>query len=130
MRRRLYYSLVRIHPPSFRREFGPEMLWIYDQAALETGGAALFLDALISLARQWLLRSGCWKILAAMAGGVAQVSFAGALMHGVRRFQTTAALPPELGGLMRLIVLVTVGLLAAVMFLVFWWRMLSRRKGA
>jgi len=129
MRKRLYYSLVRIHPPSFRREFGPEMLWIYDQAALETGGAALFLDAQISLARQWLLRSGCWKILAAVAGGVLQVSFAGALMHGVRRFQT-AALPPELGGLMRLIVLVTVGLLAAVMFLVFWWRMLSRRKGA
>jgi hypothetical protein len=127
--RRLYCGLVRIHPPAFRREFGPEMLWIYDQAAPETGGAALFLDALMSLARQWLLRSGFWKILAAVAGGAIQVSFAGALIHGVRRFQTTAALPPEMAGLMRLIVLITVGLLAAVMFLVFWWRTLSRRRG-
>jgi hypothetical protein len=133
MTRRLYYYLVWIHPAAFRREFGPEMLWIYDQAAPEAGGTALCLDALLSLGRQWLLRSGLWKVVVALVGGLLQVGFASAVMAGIRRVQAPRILTganPELAILMRLTVLITVGLLAAVMFLVFWWRMLSRRRGA
>lgn len=132
MSRRLYGCLVRMHPPAFRREFAAEMLWIYDQAA-KTCGWALLADALVSLARQWLVRSGLWKILLAAAGGLLQVSFVCAGMAGIRRARVPHALAgpnPELAALMRLTALVTVGLLAAVMLLVLWWRMLARRKGA
>ncbi len=132
MSRRLYGCLVRMHPPAFRREFAAEMLWIYDQAVTERGSAALVWDAFLSLARQWLLRCGCWKIFVAVAGGLCQVSFAVALMTGIGRFRAPAVLTvsnPELAGLMRLTAFTTVGLLAAVMLLVFWWRKLSRRTG-
>jgi hypothetical protein len=132
MSRRLYRLLVRLHPPAFRREFAAEMLWIYDQAVAESGGGALVLDAFVSLVRQWVLRCGCWKIFVAVAGGLCQVSFACALMTGIGRFRAPAAFTvvnPELAGLMRLTAFTTVGLLAGVMSLVFWWRRLSRRTG-
>ncbi len=132
MNRRLYRVLVRMHPPAFRREFAAEMLWIYDQAAAERGSAALLWDAFVSLARQWLLRCGGWKICVAVAGGLCQVSFACALMTGIGRLRAPAALAvanPELAGLMRLTAFTTVGIVAAVMFLVLWWRSLSRRTG-
>jgi hypothetical protein len=55
--RGLYAGLLRLHPKPFRQQFADEMLWIFDQQAAEERGAGrLFLDALASLARQWLLR--------------------------------------------------------------------------
>lgn len=132
MTRTLYRGLVRMHPPAFRSEFAAEMLWIYDEAAGETGGVALVLDAFLSLLRQWGLRSGSWKILAALAGGLFQVSFAAALMRHVGPYRPPAALAepnPDLDALMRLVALITVGLVSAVIALVFWWRMQARRRG-
>jgi hypothetical protein len=44
------------------------MLSIFEEIAADRRAAAsLCLDAVVSLARQWLLRSGLWKILAAIA---------------------------------------------------------------
>lgn len=133
MMRALYYCMVRLHPPVFRREFALEMLWIYDQAAPSQNVGPLFLDGAVSLVRQWLLRSGYWKIFAALAGALLQVAFGG----GVVLFFNSppgAGVPvnenPELADLIHLIAVISVGLLAAVMFLVIWWRKLSRRMGA
>ena len=67
----LYRLLLWLHPPAFRREFAGEMLWIFDETRGAAVVAMLFSDAAISLARQWLLRSGAWKLVAAAAGGLA-----------------------------------------------------------
>jgi enterochelin esterase-like enzyme len=61
MRRSLYRYLVWLHPAVFRDQFGEEMLWIFAEA----GGKEkrqLFTDAFVSLLRQWMLRSGIWKM--------------------------------------------------------------------
>ena len=69
MIRKAYECLVWLHPPAFRRRFGEEMLCIFDEAADAWGTATLITDASVSLARQWLLRSGLWKwVVAGIAG--------------------------------------------------------------
>ena len=133
MTRALYRCLVWMHPPVFRREFAGEMLWIYDEAAQSANVAPLLLDGFVSLARQWILRSGCWKLLAALAGALFQVSIGGALLFSIGRLQIhpspSVAENPELAAMMRLGAFTAVGLVAAVVFLVFWWRKLARRMG-
>jgi hypothetical protein len=132
MMRVLYRATVWLHPPAFRREFGAEMLWIYDQAASPGAVTLLFLDGLVSLARQWLLRSGYWKIPAALAGALLQIMMgvALALRMGRHRVQWTQLTDSgtDMAGLVRLATFTSVGLLAAVIFLVFWWRKLARRR--
>jgi hypothetical protein len=53
------------------------MLWIFDEASGSEGMGALFLDGFISLARQWVLRSGSWKVPVAILGGLLQVTLGG-----------------------------------------------------
>ncbi len=50
----LYAALVRLHPPAFRRSYGPEMLSIFDHTP--SPKHCSLSDATISLLRQWLLR--------------------------------------------------------------------------
>jgi D-alanyl-D-alanine carboxypeptidase len=59
----LYRCLVQLHPPAFRRQFAPEMLWIFDEVADREARVELFTDAFISLARQWVVRSVIQKLL-------------------------------------------------------------------
>jgi uncharacterized membrane protein len=69
MTRTLYRCLVSLHPAAFRLRFEEELLWIFDESSSASGAAPLFYDAVISLLRQWLVRSGMWKwVLAAIAG--------------------------------------------------------------
>jgi hypothetical protein len=69
--RTLYRSLVRLHPPAFRMRFEAELLWIFDESCVSSGSLPLLHDAVISLSRQWLLRSEMWKwALAGIAGFV------------------------------------------------------------
>jgi len=75
MIRPLYKWLILLHPPQFRRKFGEQMLCIFD----ETGGNAqipLLLDSLMSVMRQWILRSGAWKWMVALAGALVQTTLA------------------------------------------------------
>jgi hypothetical protein len=81
--RTFYRCLLWLHPPSFRRQFGDEMLWIFDQAANTQGALAICSDGLASLARQWLLRSGCWKVVAAILLALVQVSLGGVALSRV-----------------------------------------------
>jgi hypothetical protein len=66
----LYALLISLHPPSFRKRFAQEMLWIFEEAANSWGAASLFRDAILSLVRQWLIRSELWKWLVAGIAGV------------------------------------------------------------
>ena len=56
MTRYLYYWLLRLHPPEFRRRYAEEMRWIFEEARQTRGHYALFGDALLSLIRQWAFR--------------------------------------------------------------------------
>jgi hypothetical protein len=73
MTRALYAFLLRLHPPAFRRQFGTEMLWVFDQARVTEGALVLLVDLFISAGRQWLMRSGLWKAMLALAGAAIQV---------------------------------------------------------
>jgi hypothetical protein len=66
----LYSLLIRLHPPSFRKRFAQEMLWIFEEAASSWGVGSFFRDAILSLFRQWLIRSELWKWLVAGIAGV------------------------------------------------------------
>ena len=66
----LYALLIRLHPSSFRRRFAQEMTLIFDEAANSWGAGSLFRDAILSLLRQWLIRSELWKWLVASIAGV------------------------------------------------------------
>jgi hypothetical protein len=56
MLRRLYRCAARLHPSSFRRRFGDEMLYIFDQQKGRLAALGLMLDCVFSLLRQWTLR--------------------------------------------------------------------------
>jgi hypothetical protein len=66
----LYALLISLHPPSFRERFAQEMLWIFEEAANSWGAGALLRDAILSLLRQWLIRSELWKWLVAGIAGL------------------------------------------------------------
>lgn len=71
MTRTFYRWLIALHPPAFRLRFEPELLWIFDECTESSGVAPLLYDALISLLRQWLVRSGMWKwVLGSIAGAL------------------------------------------------------------
>jgi D-alanyl-D-alanine carboxypeptidase len=61
--RSLYRFLVQLHPPAFRQRFAPEMLWIFEEIADRDARIELFSDALMSLARQWVVRVAIQKLL-------------------------------------------------------------------
>jgi hypothetical protein len=75
--RTVYKFLLRLHPPAFRRQFAAEMLWIFDEAAKTSGAPALVADGFISLIRQWVLRSGAWKLAVVILGAALQVTAGG-----------------------------------------------------
>jgi hypothetical protein len=61
MLRFLYSWLLRLHPEGFRKRFTQEMLSIFDQVGKGPAAAKLVADALLSLLRQWTLRSEYWE---------------------------------------------------------------------
>lgn len=44
-----YRTMIRIHPASFRTEFGDEMLWIFDETSRNGSVVYLFFDGLRSI---------------------------------------------------------------------------------
>jgi hypothetical protein len=61
--RSLYRCLLRLHPPSFHRQFARDMLWIFDETSERYGVFRLFADGFLSLARQWIVRCALQKLL-------------------------------------------------------------------
>lgn len=78
----LYAALIRLHPASFRERFAPEMLWIFGEAENSWGATSLLRDAIVSLLRQWLIRSELWKwVVAGIAGVVPLLIAFGSFLH-------------------------------------------------
>jgi hypothetical protein len=75
MTRIFYRSVLWLHPPRFRERYAEEMAWIFDEEATAGGKAYLLYDGLVSLARQWVVRSGMWKIALAVLGALIQAHF-------------------------------------------------------
>jgi hypothetical protein len=129
MTRVLYASLLRLHPTAFRRQFGSEMLWIFDEARVSEGALALLVDGAISLLRQWLFRSGLWMLPVALFGATLQVVPAlnwSAHRHSAPVPSTGAPVQPDA------FVAITLGMIAFVVSMVvasvFWSTMVSRRR--
>ena len=151
--RTCYRLLLWLHPPVFRRQFGDEMLWIFDQATAPQGTAALFFDGAGSLARQWVLRSGWWRMALALALATVQVVVGGlaTLIFGhnhivlpaqdrpaidvaeLARHGAIAHQPLSVGMLMYLAVFIIGGLAILVVGLTLWtkgFRARPRRAGS
>ena len=84
MIRVLYSLLIRLHPPVFRERFAQEMLSIFDEAENAWGAGSLLRDAIVSLLRQWLIRSDLWKWLVAGLAGVVPLLIALGSFFGSR----------------------------------------------
>lgn len=146
--RNCYRCLLWLHPPVFRREFAGEMLWIFDQASESHGALPLFFDGFGSLARQWLLRSGWWKVALALSLAVLQMIFGGlaAVLFGNHQLVKSAQNPSitnvaefsrdsiishqplTVGIVMYLAVFITGGLAIMIMGLSFWMKSVGRRR--
>jgi len=59
--RSVYCFILRLHPSGFRSKYEDQMLWIFDESVRSRGAAPLLFDAIVSLIRQWLLRSANWR---------------------------------------------------------------------
>jgi hypothetical protein len=136
-----------MHPAVFRREYGSEMLWIFDETAASLGASGLFLDGLSSLVRQWLLRSGWWRVALSLGLAVFQMVFGGmaAILFGRRSVASVqdpstlaiaefaphsplAHQPVTIGIVMYLAVFITGGLLVMVLGLTYWMRSFAVRR--
>ena len=96
---RLAYRLIlRLHPASFREEFGSEMLWIFDQEQQPGAAAHLFLDGTLSLLRQRFRSQNDSGQLSIASG----VMITGPGIAPVRFFQAALALSLFCLGLMLL----------------------------
>jgi hypothetical protein len=83
MRRFIYRALIALHPPRFRERFGDEMMCVFDEAGRERT-VRLFADGVLSLARQWLLRSNLWKMATGAAiSGLLLLAWGNAMAQGV-----------------------------------------------
>jgi hypothetical protein len=131
----LYRVLLWLHPPAFRNEFAGEMLWIFDETAGRAAVCLLFSDALVSLARQWVLRAGAWKLLAAGAGGFVQIMLGGlifGLFHELRGTGDFVRAPrTDSIDMLRLIYMtagVAAGVITSVLALTLWLRNFTGRR--
>jgi hypothetical protein len=140
MTRALYRWLLWLHPPAFRREFAGEMLWIFEEASAE-GVVPLFADGLVSLLRQWLLRSRPWKLAAAVIGGMVEVVAGGlgGLMFGHAQMAARLAAAPlqppvteaqalAMSNLIHVVLWAATGVVVMVMAVVFWVKNLNGKR--
>jgi hypothetical protein len=127
VKRSFYRCLLLLHPPAFRQRFADEMLWIFDESA-NTAAPRLLADGLVSLCRQWVVRLGLWRPLAAGAGGlltlVAGLSLQPLLQRGLNAIHTDS--PQRFFALAALATLVAVSL--TLTLCVLWFRFSLRRR--
>jgi hypothetical protein len=75
MTRSFYRGLLWLHPPRFRERYADEMAWIFDETATSREKTFLFFDGFTSLAKQWVVRSGIWKLVLAVLAALIQAHF-------------------------------------------------------
>jgi hypothetical protein len=72
MIRGIYISLLRLHPRGFRQRFAEEMIEDFDTSP-KSAAARLFLDVLVSLFRQWMLRPDFSAVPAVAVPAVSEI---------------------------------------------------------
>ncbi len=130
MTRTLYRYLLALHPRPFRQQFAGEMLWIFEESLAAEGAASLLADGTLSLLRQWLLRSGAWKIALAVLGAMLQITAGGfgRFLFVTQRPLSQAALTKE--SLLGIAVIVVACVLVMVIAQALWLRSVLRRAHA
>lgn len=130
MTRGVYHLIVRMHPSAFRQRFGDQMMSVFDEAAGEYG-FSLILDGLISLARQWLLRMGAWKVFIAVLCASIQLLGFGYTMKGLKYpAESGQVLTPTVEQLIFFALALTCSLFVVIMFLILWNTRFQRRRSA
>lgn len=118
-----------MHPPAFRKRFCDEMLSIFDEGGVDRFAFHILVDGVISLARQWLLRTNCWKILIAICGAFLQVLW---FVYPRRSHQSWTASPqpltPHMQQLVAVTLLVLCSLFVMILLLTVWTIRLERRR--
>ena len=111
MLRWLYIQFIWLHPAPFRWRFGDDMLDDFDRARLRDK-PRYFADAVVSLARQWLLRPEFRRPDATAAAAEASLVAA-----GVPLFQTIETYKPRPAALLHGGLLAILSIVAAVMLI-------------
>jgi hypothetical protein len=137
--KRLYRTLVALHPPAFRSQFGAEMELIFEESGRP---AALLADALLSLARQWLLRSQIWIVALAALGGTVpfmlafgiiqlaggELGFSPVMHRHLPRAPVHAVSPPVAQPFIMLTAVIAILFISGTMiFAITWFRYSERR---
>ena len=133
--RALYAGFIRLHPAAFRREFGDEMLCIFDEMIAGGAGARqvigkLLADVVFSLVRQWFLRRGLWTAVLSLA--VSAMLFAVALEWSAHQPINVAKVPA--GNPVTAIALINITLFSlsvittVLIAAVAWSRQISRKR--
>ena len=122
----LYRCVIWLHPPSFRRRFGDEMLWIFEEAAKEMGSTAFLVDGLASLGRQWAMNPTVWKAPIIAFGAVLPFVCLGILPRTSALNKANVLAAPDFFLVAVLAPLVTVSL--GLIFAVSWFRFVQRRR--
>jgi hypothetical protein len=124
MKRSLYRGVIALHPPVFRHTFGPEMELIFEECG---GPVKLLGDALLSLLRQWVLRTVVWIVALAAVGGLLPLWLGVKLLQISQHFYLAQAKTLE----MFLLATMAISLAAIVMTLmlaIYWFRYSKRRR--
>jgi hypothetical protein len=107
------------------------MLSIFDEmSAANSAGISVYFDAVISLARQWIVRCGLWKPAVSVA--LSALLFRVPLSHPVRVWaiprDSAADLPADV---LVQITLLTLGLISVILIaIVSWSRAVAARRSA
>lgn len=97
MTRLLYRFLILLHPSGFKDQFGAEMLSVFDES-VGRPTLPLLSDGLVSLLRQWLLRSRMWKFAAgAFLSGLSIVCTGSSLGFAMGKIQSYRVESASLG---------------------------------
>jgi hypothetical protein len=131
--REFYSGLIRMHPPEFRENFGGQMMLDFDDMTRDgLVRMGLFADAMASISRQWLLRSGIWK--AGVSLSLSALLFAAfpRIPGRVRQWMIpageTAPIAPEMFALIALLTLVMI--FVVLIAVVIWSRQLNRLRSS
>jgi uncharacterized membrane protein len=129
MTRRLYHFIVRMHPPAFRGRFGSEMLSIFDEEGVSHARSGLLFDGLVSFARQWLLRTGSWKLPIALGGAFIQVFGFGMPIKGHQSWtENHQAVTPSVQQVVFFALALVCTLIVVIMSMTLWNASFQRRR--
>jgi hypothetical protein len=129
---KFFYGLfVSLHPRAFRERFAAEMTLNFEEAGAERSGRLVF-DCFVSLLRQWLLHSGLWKLVLAVAIAFLQLMAIGPAWHTRGRFprlaHTSLSSLSEQEVLVLLVLCVTAFVVVLAMIIAFWVRSLVTER--